>query len=166
MDHTEITIRPAVAADAEAVFQLVRSLAAYEELSDSVVATERDIARMLSEPRGLRAVIAETRRGPAGLLTFFLSYSTFNGKSRFYVEDLFVSEEYRGKGIGRMLMEWAAAAALKQGCESMAWLVLDWNQSARGFYERLGAYATPWISYCLDYPELARLGGAKEDDIS
>lgn len=75
----------------------------------------------------------------AGFVLFFPNYSTFLGKPGFYVEDLFVRECYRRKGLGRMLLSAVAKQAVKMGYGRVEWVVLDWNVNAIRFYEEMGA---------------------------
>ena len=70
---------------------------------------------------------------------FFHNFSTFLGKPGIYLEDLFVLPEFRSKGIGKALLIHLARLAIERGCGRFEWAVLDWNESAREFYKRLGA---------------------------
>ncbi|OAY45855.1 probable acetyltransferase NATA1-like [Manihot esculenta] len=75
----------------------------------------------------------------AGYIIFFRTYPTFLAKPGLYVQDLFVRECYRRKGMGKMLLSAVAAQAVKMGCGRVQWLVLDWNVNAIKFYEEMGA---------------------------
>lgn len=70
---------------------------------------------------------------------FFPNYSTFLAKPGFYVEDLYVRECYRRKGLGKILLSTVAAQAVKMGYGRVEWMVLDWNVNAIKFYEEMGA---------------------------
>ena len=134
------TIRPAIAADVPLVLQLIRELAAYEKLGHEVTATERDLRESLfSSPPSAEVVIAETDGGVAGYALLFQNYSTFLCKRGLYLEDLFVRPSFRGRGIGRLLLSHLAGIAVQRGCARFEWAVLDWNESAIGFYRSLGA---------------------------
>ena len=74
-----------------------------------------------------------------GFALFFHNFSTFLGRPGLYLEDLFVKPEWRGRGIGQRLLTHLAAIAVERGCGRMEWTVLDWNQAALRFYERMGA---------------------------
>src|SRR6185436_16600198 len=98
----------------------------------AAVASEADILRDgfdTAQPK-FRVVIAEWEGKPAGFAFFFFNYSTWLGKPGLYLEDLFVMPEFRGKGIGKALMEHLALVALAENCYGMRWQVLDWNQPA------------------------------------
>ncbi len=90
------------------------------------------------------------RREVVGFALFFHNYSTFLGKPGIYLEDLFVSPEYRGRGHGRALLAHLARLAVERGCGRLDWAVLDWNEASLAFYRSLGA--TPqdeWTTYRL-----------------
>ena len=86
-------------------------------------------------------VIAEHEGAPAGFALFFHNYSTFLARPGIYLEDLFVRPELRGRGIGEILLAFLARTAVERGCGRLEWSVLDWNEPAIRFYERLGARA-------------------------
>lgn len=84
----------------------------------------------------------------AGFVLFFPNYSTFLGKPGFYVEDLFVRDCYRRKGLGRMLLSAVAKQAVKMDYGRVEWVVLDWNVNAIKFYEEMGAKILPEWRIC------------------
>jgi GNAT superfamily N-acetyltransferase len=84
-------------------------------------------------------LIAEWDRGAAGFALYFYHYSTWLGRAGIFLEDLFVKPELRGKGIGKALLMELAKIAAKNGYYGVKWEVLDWNQPAIDFYEKLGA---------------------------
>ncbi len=135
-------LRFATAADVPLVLELIRALADYEKLAHEVVADEAALARTLfGERRVAEVVIAEHEGAPAGFALFFHNYSTFLARPGIYLEDLFVRPELRGRGIGEILLAFLARTAVERGCGRLEWSVLDWNESAIRFYERLGARA-------------------------
>ena len=91
------------------------------------------------------------------MVIFFHNYSTFLGKPGLYIEDLFVREKFRGRGIGKALFLECARLAKERNCGRMEWVVLDWNP-ARVFYEKMGAYPlTEWLIYRMDEDALENL---------
>ncbi len=84
-------------------------------------------------------VIAEADGQPAGFALFFHNFSTWLGQRGLYLEDLFVRPEYRGRGVGQVLMAYLARLAVERDCGRFEWAVLDWNTPAIDFYRRLGA---------------------------
>jgi GNAT superfamily N-acetyltransferase len=135
-----VTIAPASEADVPAIYALVKALADYERLSHEVVSTEADIRNSLFGPRPFAEVIlAKAEAETVGFALFFHNYSTFLGRPGLYLEDLFVRPEWRGTGIGRELLVALARLAVDRGCGRLEWSVLDWNEPAIGFYQRMGA---------------------------
>jgi len=137
-----ISVRPAAPDDVPLLHRLVCELADYEQLRDSVTATESDLARALfGEHPACEAVVGLADDAPAGFALFFHNYSTFAGKPGLYLEDLYVRSEARGCGLGKALFMHLARTAVERGCGRMEWTALHWNAPAIAFYERLGARA-------------------------
>ena len=160
-----IEIRPARRDDAAVVLELIRGLAEYERLADECVATEHDVCESLfGQQPGAEVLLAEVDGAPAGFALFFHNYSTFLGRRGIWLEDLFVRPEHRGLGIGRELLARLAQLAVERRCGRLEWSVLDWNESAIGFYRSLGAHAmTDWTTYRVTGDALAALAGAGVD---
>ena len=154
---------PAAADDVALLLRLIRALAEYERMSDQVVATEADLHDALFGARPVaEAVIASVGAEPVGFALWFYNYSTFLGRPGLYLEDLFVLPDWRGRGIGRALLQHLARVAVERGCGRMEWSVLDWNEPAIGFYRRLGAQAmNEWTVYRLTGDALARLAARR-----
>ena len=157
-----VTIRFATAADAGLLLQFIRELAAYERAPDAVVATEDDLRRYGFGPkRCFEALLAFIDDKPAGFALFYPDFSTWHGRPGLYLEDLYVKDWARRRGVGRRLMARLAAIAIERGWPDIHLNVLDWNP-ARGFYHRLGI--TPreeWQPYAATGDALRRL--AAED---
>ena len=158
-----MNVRTATRDDAPLILAFIRELAAYEKLAEEVVATEATLAATLFGPRPYAFVlIAEVDGIAAGFALFFHNYSTFLGRPGIFLEDLFVRPDARGRGAGRALISRLAAIAVERGCGRLEWAVLDWNESAIGFYRKLGATAlSDWTTYRLTGGSLASL--AEED---
>jgi len=93
-----------------------------------------------------------------GCAIFTQHYSTYSGNSSLYLEDVFVLPEWRGHGVGRELLAYGAGLAKSRGYPRMEWSVLDWNEPAIGFYEKLGAERIDgWLTYRLSGEALERL---------
>jgi GNAT superfamily N-acetyltransferase len=156
-----ITIRRATEADCALVLDFVRELAAYEKKPDAVVATEGDLRRhgFGPQPR-FETLIAELDGEPGGFALFFPDFSTWAGRPGLFLEDLFVSDWARGRGVGRALLARLAAIAIERGWAGLRLNVLDWNP-ARGFYHRLGlAHRSEWLPYSADEAALRRFAAA------
>jgi GNAT superfamily N-acetyltransferase len=158
----KITIRCASEADCVLVLDFVRELAAYEKKPDAVIATADDLRRhgFGPQPR-FETLIAELDGEPAGFALFLPDFSTWAGRPGLFLEDLFVRDWARGRGVGRALFARLAAIAIERGWAGLRLNVLDWNP-ARSFYHRLGlAHRAEWLSYGADEAVLHRL--AAED---
>ena len=130
----QTVIRRANIDDVSTILGFIRQLAIYEKLEHQVVATEDGLRASLFGPRPMAEVIlAEYDGQPVGFALFFPNYSTFLGRPGLYLEDLFVRDEFRGRGVGRQLLQHLAGLALERGWGRMEWAVLDWNAPAIGF---------------------------------
>ena len=135
-------LRFATADDVGLILDFIRQLADYEKKMDEVVTDEDQLRKSLfGERRVAEVVIASYEGESAGFALFFHNFSTFLGKPGVYLEDLFVVPNLRGRGIGRILLSFLAKIAVERGCGRLEWWVLDWNEPAIRFYERLGAQA-------------------------
>jgi GNAT superfamily N-acetyltransferase len=146
-----LSIRPATVNDAPLLRALIRELAEYERELDQVEITDADLVRDGFGPHPkFRALIAEWNGQPAGYALFFGFYSTWVGRPGLFLEDLFVRQEFRGKGIGTALLATVARVAQRENCYGIRWEVLDWNQQAINFYKTLGAtFLDQWKSVLL-----------------
>jgi GNAT superfamily N-acetyltransferase len=107
------------------------------------------------------ALIAYYDDSPAGFALYYYTFSTFQGLPGLYLEDLYVNTEMRGKGIGQALLHRLAQIAKCEGCWRIEWAVLHWNESAIGFYKKLGAKPmNEWSVYRLSGDALDRLAGS------
>jgi GNAT superfamily N-acetyltransferase len=136
-----ITLRDATAADIPHVFRLVRGLADHERKLGEFVVTETNLYRMLfgPTPRAHAILAAPVGSSPVGIALFYYTVSTFAGRTGIFLEDLFVEPSHRGTGIGYALLRHLAERAAAENCNVIEWRVLDWNQPAIDFYDRLGA---------------------------
>ena len=136
----DITLRLAQQHDVPTILAFIQGLAEYEKLADQVVATEEKLTQTLfGEKPYAEVVIAEYQQQAAGFALFFHNYSTFLAKPGIYLEDLFVLPQYRGKGLGKVLLSYLAKLAVERDCGRLEWSVLDWNLPAIDFYQAQGA---------------------------
>ena len=138
---TDFTLRPAVAADVPLILALIRELAEFERLLHEVVADEARLREQLFGPRPAAEVFLgfDANGTPMGFALFFQNFSTFLARPGIYLEDLYVRPVFRGRGLGRALLQRIAGLAVERGCGRFEWAVLDWNENAIGFYKKLGA---------------------------
>lgn len=154
-----VTIRAATIGDVRVILELIGELAEYERLAHLVVADETRLREALFGPRpGAEVLLAEWNQQVVGFAVYFQSFSTFWGRPGIYLEDLFVKPDFRGRGIGRTLLEQLARETLQRGGARLEWSVLNWNEPAIRFYQSLGA--TPqdeWTVYRLTGAALTNL---------
>jgi GNAT superfamily N-acetyltransferase len=154
-----IEIRPATADDVALILHFVHELAEFERAADKVVATEPLLHDALfgAHPAA-EAAIASLNGKPVGMALFFHNFSTWTGWRGLYLEDLYVTPEARGSGVGKALLQHLAALAVERGCTRFEWSVLDWNEKAIAFYHSVGALPMEeWTVYRVTGDALAKL---------
>lgn len=158
-DNAMLRIEDATSEDVPLILKFIRWLAHYERSEDRVTATEEILLKNLFGPkRRAQALIAYNDLEPVAFALYFFSYSTFSGKPNLYLEDIFVRPEFRGSGFGKELFAFLSRRALADDCGRMEWSVLNWNESAIKFYERLGASPVrDWTVFHLEKEEIERL---------
>jgi len=146
-----IEIRQATVEDAALILRFVTDLAIYEKAENEVIATQADIENSLFDSDSTAyAVICHIDNEPVGFAVYFYNYSTWLGKRGLYLEDLYVSPQYRRAGAGKALLKHLAEIALAGNCGRFEWSVLDWNKPAIRFYQSIGAVAQDeWVGYRL-----------------
>jgi GNAT superfamily N-acetyltransferase len=144
-----VVIRAARRGDEQALFELITELAHFEKLEHTVTGNAAELAEHLFADRPVaEALIAERGAVAVGFALFFTNYSTFLTRPGIYLEDLFVRESERGQGIGRALLSEMRRIAAARGAGRLEWSVLDWNENAIRFYERIGATVLPDWRIC------------------
>jgi GNAT superfamily N-acetyltransferase len=135
-----LKLRKATSTDIPLILSFIRELAEYERAPNAVSCKEKDLRRdgFGSKPK-FRVIIAEWNGEPAGMAFYFYNYSTWQGRSGIFIEDLFVRPHFRGKGIGKALMAKLAQTAIAEKCHGIRWEVLDWNKPAIAVYQHLGS---------------------------
>ena len=161
-------VRPAVLGDAEQIHAFIIELASFENARHEVKSSIEDVrASLFCEGCTAHALIAERNQIAVGMAVYFFNYSTWLGKNGLYLEDLYVSSEHRGLGVGKILMSHLAALAIQRDCHRMEWSVLDWNQPAIDVYDSIGAKPqNEWIGYRLTgnaLKQLAHFSTTKQD---
>lgn len=145
------TFRFAERKDIPLILRFIRELAEYEGLLSEVVATEEILEEWLFEKKKAEVIFAVNEKGEeTGFALFFHNFSTFLGRAGIYLEDLYVSPSYRGKGYGKAILRKLAQIALERGCGRLEWWCLDTNTPSIGFYLSLGAEPmSDWTVYRL-----------------
>jgi len=145
-----ISTRQGELEDIPAIFELVKELAVYERALNQVTNNVEKMTRDYNE-KLYDFFVAESDSKIIGMSLYYYRYSTWKGK-RLYMEDIIVTEDMRGNGIGKILFDATVAAAKQTGCTGMLWQVLDWNTSAVGFYRKYGTnFDNEWINCSLDF---------------
>ena len=132
----QFTIQKIQESDFEALFALFQEFASFEDLLDSV---SNSVDQMKREKEYLNGFTAKDENGAiVGYVTHFFTYHTWTGKC-LYMDDLYIREQYRGKGLGTLLINKVIEFAKESKCNKMRWQVSNWNDPAIAFYENLGA---------------------------
>ncbi|MEN9703540.1 MAG: Diamine N-acetyltransferase [Bacteroidota bacterium] len=147
----KIDIRKASKEDINLVRELVMELAIFEKAPEEVTSQLEDyIQEGFSDNPLFTANLIYLNDELAGFSLWYYRFSTWKGR-RFYLEDLYIKESFRGKGLGRRLINEAIAEAKRTKCTGMMWQVLDWNQPAIDFYNTLGVKMDAgWLNVHLD----------------
>lgn len=145
----EIRMQEARKEDVPLLVNFIRKMAKYEKLTHLLTVDEATLEDSLFGPRpATEALILHWEDQPVGMAFYFHNFSTFTSRRGLYLEDLFIEEAYRKRGIGRAVLIHLAALALERGCKRFEWSVLDWNQPAIDFYKKMGADILPDWRIC------------------
>jgi GNAT superfamily N-acetyltransferase len=150
-----VTIRKGLKSDIPQVLELVKELAAYEKAPDEVAVT---IEEMELDGFGTNPIfqffLTEVDGKPVGVSLYYIKYSTWKGKCVF-LEDIIVTEEYRKYGIGKKLFDEVVKVAKEMGARRMEWQVLEWNEPAIKFYEKLNShFDSEWLNCKLSEEQI------------
>jgi GNAT superfamily N-acetyltransferase len=153
-----MNIRKGTKADLPRVLELVRELAAYERAANEVINTVELMEHDGFGPQPIFGFfVAENDKEIIGLSLFYWRYSTWKGK-RLYLEDIIVTEQERGKGIGKLLFDRTMQHSLDENCSGMMWQVLDWNEPAINFYRKYeSTISGQWLNCTLEADQIRAL---------
>lgn len=145
-------IRKALKEDCGQLMELIRELAVYEKAPDEVtVSMEEFVESGFGENPVWFAFVAEIEEKIVGMSLFYIRYSTWKGR-RLYLEDLIVTESFRGKGLGKILFEKTIEYGKEKGYSGMMWQVLDWNEPAINFYKKYNAnFDGEWLNTSIEF---------------
>lgn len=146
-----ITIRRAVREDCLRILELIRELALFERAPEQVTVTPAHFAESgFGENPVWWAFVAETRGKAQAFALYYIRYSTWKGQ-RMFLEDLLVTEEMRGKGIGQLLFDVLIKEAKEKQLSGIVWQVLEWNEPAINFYKKLNAsFDAEWVNCSVE----------------
>jgi GNAT superfamily N-acetyltransferase len=162
--HSEtLQIRRGTARDIPTIISLIRELAKYERLASHIHLDAKRLRRHGFGRRRYFESLICTRAGQSvGYAVFYFAYSTFACGPVLFIEDILVLPEERGKGAGKAMMKELARIAVREGCDQMEWLVLEWNTPSIKFYEGFGARLDKaWVLTRLTGARLRRLAGSR-----
>jgi GNAT superfamily N-acetyltransferase len=159
-------LRQAAIEDVPVVLQCIRELAVYERLAEHCVATEALLRVALAGPeKSVEVTLAFDGEHVAGFALWYRNFSTLLARPGIYLEDLFVFEQFRGRGLGRILLTSLARTAVERAYGRVEWNVLDWNTDAIGFYDSIGAVPVhDWTRYRLAGEALGALADGRRTD--
>jgi GNAT superfamily N-acetyltransferase len=146
-----IKIRKAIVSDCERMMELIKELATFERAPDEVTVTMEHFKEtgFGKNPVWKAIVAVDENEIIQGISLYYMRYSTWKGL-RLYLEDLIVTSEFRGKGIGKMLFDHTVQEAKELGVSGIMWQVLDWNEPAINFYKKYGAEVSgEWLNCSL-----------------
>lgn len=139
MNH-QLSVRPARVEDVGAIVLLIREFAEFENLSALCEITETNLREaILGENGFVRALVAMAENHYVGYALFFPAFKSFRGERSVFLEDLYVTPDLRGQGLGFVMLREVAKYALEQGFARLDWQALKWNEAAIEFYKNLGA---------------------------
>lgn len=155
-----ITIREALKEDCPRLLELINELAVYEKAPEEVTVTLSEFEDAGFGPQPVwKAFVAVADQAIQGFGLYYIRYSTWKG-CRLYLEDLIVTEEMRGKGIGKLLFDTLVSEAVSKGYNGMTWQVLDWNEPAINFYKKYNAHIeSGWLNGALSKQQINILQG-------
>lgn len=159
--NNKLSFRNAERGNIPLILQFIKDLAAYEKMSDEVVADEATLDTWIFDKQKAEVIFALEDGKEVGFALFFHNFSTFLGKAGIYLEDLYVKPEYRKKGYGKAILKKLAQIAAERGCGRLEWWCLDWNKPSIDFYLSMGAKPmSDWTVYRVSGDSLSDL--AKE----
>lgn len=145
---TKLNFRYAEREDIPLILRFIRELADYENMLNEVVADEATLEEWIFDRKKAEVIFACLDDKEIGFALFFHNFSTFLGRAGLYLEDLYVSPEYRGNGYGKAILKKLAAIAVERKCGRLEWWCLDWNKPSIDFYMSLGAEPmSDWTVY-------------------
>jgi len=157
-----LVIRDARSGDEAAIHALLLEFAEFEKLTDKFHLTPEIISRdFVGDRRRVHCDVAEWDGALVGVMIWYRMYGTFSAGPALFLEDLFVRPAFRRRGIAKALLKQLVRYAGEEGAVRIGWFVLDWNEAAIDFYDRIGARPAPeWRVYSLDADAFHRLTDA------
>jgi ribosomal protein S18 acetylase RimI-like enzyme len=153
-----LTFRPATANDAQTLVDLINAMAKADNCPPLDIDAQHRLTTDAFDKKRFEVVFAEWQGSVAGFGSFSQGYSTFEARPTLYVDDLYVRNEYRGRHVAFELFRHLVGEAKRRGCGRVEWRVIEGNEGAFGFYERLHAKKLQgWIHYRLTYDDIQKM---------
>lgn len=137
--NDKITIREAQETETLLIQELVKEMATYERRPEDMTGTQEELRYWLFERRIATILLMECDDKVIGYAIYYPIFGSFAARANVHLEDLYIREEYRKRGLGRVFFEAIAERAKEEGYAKMEWSCLDWNTPSIGFYEKIGA---------------------------
>lgn len=137
--NDKITIRKAQESETLLIQELVKEMATYERRPEDMTGTQEELRYWLFERRIATILLMECDDQVIGYAIYYPIFGSFAAHANVHLEDLYIREEYRKRGLGRVFFEAIAGRAKEEGYAKMEWSCLDWNTPSIGFYEKIGA---------------------------
>jgi len=135
------SIRSADEKDITLILDFIKKLAKYEKALEMVSCSEKILKENIFQNRYAEVLIADLNNEPIGFAIIFHNFSSYSGKAGIYIEDIYINDDFRGRGYGKKLFSFIANLAVKRNCDRVDLSVLNWNKEARKFYKLFGAKA-------------------------
>lgn len=154
----EFVIREAAKEDVPLLLEFIKELAAYENLSDQVTATEETLTEWIFNKGKAEAVIGEENGKPVGYALLYYNISSFAGRAGLFIEDIYLKPAHRKKGYGKAFFKYIAQLCVERGCARLEWTCLNWNKPSIDFYLSMGAQPLgDWTLYKLTEASIIKL---------
>ena len=134
-----LVVRKTEKTDIDTIFELINGLAKYEKRPWDMTGTKEELTFWLFEKNIATTLLLELEGKAIGYAMYYPVFGSFSAKGKVHLEDMFIYEEYRGKGIGKHFLKQIVLRIFEEGYSGMEWSALDWNESAIKFYEKVGA---------------------------
>lgn len=141
-----LTLRAVRENDLDVILNFIHELARFEDAEEEIHSTEEGLRDVLFKRGGAEAMIAELNHEPVGFAIWAYSFSTFTGKRTLYIDDIYVRENDRRKGIGGKMFRALAEIAYQQNCGRIDWYCMNTNLSGKEYYRTMGAEEIDWFS--------------------
>ena len=154
----KINIRPAKIEDCELIVSLIKDLGIYEKASEKDMPVTVDLLRTNAfVKKSCELLIVELNDVPRGYCCFFHNFSTWLGKPGIWIEDIYITPEFRNQGLGLRVFQEVARICRERDCDRLEWNCLNWNDPALEFYKKLGAVKMDCIEHRLEYDGIKAL---------